>query len=219
MSAMSDRSNLSDMTGGDEMPVINLIEQEIQHRQRLERRIRLLGLVWFSLIALGGAGWATLILYAGTLQLQSARMEEEIIRLTPTMRAVQQTQLQLNALHPKIGTLRAARQETGRWRSMLQHLSQHTPPTCYLVSVEFGKHNDPKKPMEIVIKGIASNQQAVGDFMLRLNQHPDLEKVRLDYTQERSMTDESISSVEFQITAEVKGTATPQNPGGGTRGS
>jgi hypothetical protein len=33
------------------------------------------------------------------------------------------------------------------------------------------------------------------------------------------MTDESISSVEFQITAEVKGTATPQNPGGGTRGS
>jgi len=201
------------------MPVINLIEQELQHRQRLERRIRLLGLIWFSLMALGGAGWAALILYAGTLQLQRARMEEEIIRLTPTMRAVQQTQLQLNALQPKISTLRAARQETGRWRSILQHLSQHTPPSCYLVSVEFGKRNDPKKPMEIVIKGIASNQQAVGDFMLRLNQHADLEKVRLDYTQERSMTDEAISAVEFQITAEVKGTATPQSTGGGARGS
>jgi Tfp pilus assembly protein PilN len=215
---MSDLSNLSDMTGGDKMPVINLIEQEIQHRQRLQRRIRLLGLVWFSLIALAGTGWATLILYAGTLQLQRARMQEEIIRLSPTMRAVQQTQLQLNTLQPQIGTLRAARQETGRWRSILQHLSQHTPPSCYLVNVEFGKRNDPKKPMEIVIKGIASNQQAVGDFMLRLNQHADLEKVRLDYTQERSLTDE-VSTVEFQITAQVKGTAAPQSAGGGTSGS
>jgi hypothetical protein len=150
------------MTGGDEMPVINLIEQEIQHRQRLERRIRLLGLVWFSLIALGGAGWATLILYAGTLQLQSARMEEEIIRLTPTMRAVQQTPTATERLAAQNQHASGCTPRDGdAGDSMLQHLSQHTPPACYLVSVEFGKRNDPKKPMEIVIKGIASNQQAV----------------------------------------------------------
>ncbi|GBC91846.1 hypothetical protein HRbin15_00305 [bacterium HR15] len=201
------------------MPVINLIEQELQHRRRLERRIRLLGLVWFGLIAMAAGGWGALILYTGYLQMQSARMQEELVRLTPAMHAVQQTQQELSALQPQISTLQTARKETGRWQQLLQHLSLHTPPACYLTSVEFGKRNDPKKPMEVVIKGIASSQQAVGDLMLRLNQQADLENIRLDYTQER-MLDEEGSTVEFQITAQVKGTAAPQSPsGGGTSGS
>lgn len=201
------------------MPVINLIEQELQHRQRLQRRIRLLGMVWFGLMALAAISWGTLILYTAYLQAQSARMQAEIVRLTPTLHAVQQTQLELNALQPQISTLQTARKETGRWRQLLQHLSMHTPPACYLIGVEFGKRNDPKKPMEIVMKGIASSQQAVGDLMLRLNQHADLENIRLDYTQERNL-DEQTSTVEFQITAQVKGTAMPQTTsGGGTSGS
>jgi len=201
------------------MPVINLIEQELQHRQRLQRRIRLLGLVWFGLIALAVVSWGTLILYAGYLQMQSAQMQEEIVRLTPTLHAVQQTQRELTSLQPQISTLQAARKETGRWRQVLQHLSIHTPPSCYMIGVEFGKRNDPKKPMEVVIKGIASSQQAVGDLMLRLNQYPELENVRLDYTQERNL-DEQGSTVEFQITAQVKGTAAPQTSAGGEpRGS
>ncbi|MEN3000885.1 MAG: PilN domain-containing protein [Armatimonadota bacterium] len=201
------------------MPVINLIEQELHHRQRLQRRIRLLGLIWFGLIALTALGWGALMLYAGYLQLESGRMQEEIVRLTPTVRAVQQTQLQLNQLQPQIQTLQTARKETGRWRQLLHHLSRHTPPTCYLTSVEFGKRADPKKPMEVVIKGIATNQQAVGDFMLHLNQHANLENVRLDYTQGRALDNEA-DTVEFQITAQVKGTAMPQTAsGGGARGS
>lgn len=201
------------------MPVINLIEQELQQRQRLQRRIRLLGLAWFGLVALAALGWGGLILYTGYLQMQSARMQEEIVRLTPTMNAVQQTQRELSQLQPLIGTLQTARKETGRWRQLLQHLSIHTPPSCYLIGVEGGKRTDPKKPMEVVIKGIASSQQAVGDLMLRLNQHPELENVRLDYTQERNL-DEEASTVEFQITAQVKGTAVTQSAsGGGTSGS
>jgi hypothetical protein len=46
--------------------------------------------------------------------------------------------------------------------------------------------------------------------MLRLNQHPELENVRLDYSQERALS-EAVSAVEFQITAQVKGTAPQQN--------
>ncbi len=201
------------------MPVINLIEPELQRRQSLQRRIRLLGLVWFGLIGLTAFGWGTLILYTGYLQVQSARMQAEIVRLTPTMHAVQQTQQALNTLQPQISTLQTARTETGRWRGLLQHLSQHTPPACYLTSVEFGKRTDPKKPMEIVIKGIASSQQAVGDLMLRLNQHSEIENVRLDYTQERNLSEEN-SAIEFQLTAQIKGSAVPQSSsGGGARGS
>ncbi len=201
------------------MPVINLIEPEIQLRQRLQRRVRLLGLVGFALLTLAAVGWGGLILYAGYLQMQKASMEAEIVRLTPALHAVQQTQMELNALQPLISTLQTARTQTGRWRLLLQHLSVQTPPACYLTSVELGKRTDPKKPIEIVIKGIAASQQAVGDFMLRLNQYSELENVRLDYTQERELSEQG-RAFEFQITAQVKGTAAPQSSsGGGSSGS
>jgi Tfp pilus assembly protein PilN len=101
---------------------------------------------------------------------------------------------------------------------LFQHFSQHTPQGCYLTGAELGKRADPKKPMEITLKGIAENQQLVGELMLRLNQHPELEKVRLDYSQERALS-ETVAAVEFQITAQVKGTApTPDTAQQGGQG-
>ncbi len=188
------------------MAVINLIERERQLRRQLERKARLIGLVWGVVVLMVVAGWGGILLYLGALQLQSARLQEEHTRLQPVVHQLQQAKAELNALQPLVTTLQNARTETGRWQRLLHHLSQHTPANCFLTFAEMGKRTDPKKPMEVVLRGTADTQETVGEFMLRLNLHPDLENIRLDYTQERQLA-EGVPAVDFQITAQVKGTA------------
>ncbi|MFN7018489.1 MAG: PilN domain-containing protein [Fimbriimonadales bacterium] len=192
------------------MAVINLIAQEQQLRRVVERKNRLLGLGWLLVVALVVVGWGGLLLYAGTLTMQRASVEEQLVKLRPTLQQLQQTQAELSALQPLVSTLQNARKDTGRWQQLFQHFAQHTPQGCFLTGAELGKRSDPKKPLEITLKGVAENQQRVGEFMLRLNQHPELEQVRLDYSQERALSEQQVA-VEFQITAQVKGTAQQPN--------
>jgi len=201
------------------MAVINLIAQEQQMRRQLERKTRLLGFGWLSVAGVIGAGWASLLLYGNSINAQRAQVEAQLTELRPTLQQLKQTQAQLAALQPLVETLQNAQKDTRRWLQLFQHFSQHTPQGCYLIGAELGKRADPKKPMEITLKGLAETQQLVGELMLRLNQHPELENVRLDYSQERALS-ELTTVVEFQITAQIKGTAqTQSNPQGGQGGS
>ena len=201
------------------MAVINLIAQEQQMRRQLERKTRMLGFGWLTVAGIIGAGWASLLLYGSSLNAQRAQVEAQLTQLRPTLQQLKQTQAQLAALQPLVETLQNAQKDTRRWLQLFQHFSQHTPQGCYLTGAELGKRADPKKPMEITLKGLAETQQIVGELMLRLNQHPELENVRLDYSQERALS-ELTTVVEFQITAQIKGTAqTQSNPQGGQSGS
>lgn len=201
------------------MAVINLIAQEQQMRRQLERKTRMLGFGWLTVAGIIGAGWASLLLYGNSINAQRAQVEAQLTELRPTLQQLKQTQAQLAALQPLVSTLQNAQKDTRRWLQLFQHFSQHTPQGCYLTGAELGKRADPKKPMEITLKGLAETQQLVGELMLRLNQHPELENVRLDYSQERALS-ELTSVVEFQITAQIKGTAqTQSNPQGGQGGS
>lgn len=188
------------------MAVINLIAQEQHLRRMAERKTRMLGLGWLATGALVGVGWAGLLMYTGALTFQMARIEEQMVKLRPTVQQLKQAQAELGALQPLVSTLQNARKDTGRWQQLFQHFTQHTPNGCFLTGAELGKRADPKKPLEITLKGVAENQQQVGEFMLRLNQHPELEQIRLDYTQERALSEQRVA-VEFQITAYIKGTA------------
>jgi len=201
------------------MAVINLIAQEQQMRRQLERKTRMLGFGWLTVAGVIGAGWASLLLYGSSLNAQRAQVEAQLTQLRPTLQQLRQAQAQLGALQPLVETLQNAQKDTRRWLQLFQHFSQHTPQGCYLTGAELGKRADPKKPMEITLKGLAETQQLVGELMLRLNQHPELENVRLDYSQERALS-ELTTVVEFQITAQIKGTAqTQSNPQGGQSGS
>jgi len=201
------------------MAVINLIAQEQQMRRQLERKTRMLGFGWLTVAGVIGAGWASLLLYGSSINAQRAQVEAQLTQLRPTLQQLKQTQAQLGALQPLVETLQNAQKDTRRWLQLFQHFSQHTPQGCYLTGAELGKRADPKKPMEITLKGLAETQQIVGELMLRLNQHPELENVRLDYSQERALS-ELTTVVEFQITAQIKGTAqTQSNPQGGQSGS
>ena len=201
------------------MAVINLIAQEQQMRRQLERKTRLMGFGWLTVAGVIGAGWASLLLYGSSINAQRAQVEAQLTQLRPTLQQLRQAQAQLGALQPLVETLQNAQKDTRRWLQLFQHFSQHTPQGCYLTGAELGKRADPKKPMEITLKGLAETQQLVGELMLRLNQHPELENVRLDYSQERALS-ELTTVVEFQITAQIKGTAqTQSNPQGGQSGS
>lgn len=188
------------------MAVINLIAQEQQVWRAAQRKTRLLGMGAVLVVGLISVGWGALLLASAGIAMQRARVEEQMVKLRPTLQQLKQTQAELGALQPLVETLQNARKDTGRWQQLFQHFAQHTPNGCYLTGAELGKRADPKKPMEITLKGVAENQQIVGEFMLRVNQHPELEQVRLDYSQERALS-EQLTAVEFQVTAQIKGTA------------
>ncbi|MFQ3611380.1 MAG: PilN domain-containing protein [Fimbriimonadales bacterium] len=188
------------------MAVINLIEQEQNYRRTLERKARMVGFGWFGVVALAGLAWAGSMLYIGLLARELDRTQQEIQKLQPAVKQLQQARAELGALQPMVTTLKDARKETGRWRQLFQHLSLQMPEGSYLTNAELGKRTNPEQPLEVVLRGISRNQENVGLVMLRLNQHPELEAVRLDYTQERTMAD-GPPVYEFQIAAQVKGTA------------
>ncbi len=200
------------------MAVINLIEQEQNTRRTLERKVRLIGLSWFGVVAFAGLVWAGSMVYLGIMGAQLARTQQEIQKLQPAVKQLQQARAELGALQPMVTTLQDARKETGRWRYLFQHLSMQMPEGSYLTNAELGKRSDPKQPMEIVLRGISRTQENVGLLMLRLNQHPELEAIRLDYTQERTMSD-GPPVYEFQVTAQVKGTAVVEKKEEKTSGS
>lgn len=191
------------------MAVINLIAQEKQLRRIAERKVRVAGMSWLLVAVLIGLGWGGLLLHASTILQQQAEVNAQMTKLRPTLQQLQQVQNELNTLRPLVETLRNAHKDTKRWQQLFQHLSQHVPDGCFLTGAELGKRTDPKRPLEITLKGIAQTQQLVGEFMLRLNQHPELEQVRLDYSQERALSEQT-TAVEFQITAHIKGTAQPE---------
>ncbi len=78
------------------MSVINLIVYDRLKRQQLARKVRLAGLAWFGVVVLVAVGWGGAIpSCVGALSLQTARIEEEMVRLNPTVQALKQVQAQL----------------------------------------------------------------------------------------------------------------------------
>jgi len=82
-------------------------------------------------------------------------------------------------------------------------LMSATPSQAWLTSVR-SVVADPKQPIQITFSGLAVKQEVIGDFMLALQQSPDLENVNLSYTQEKPVA--AGSQLEFQFQVSLKGT-------------
>jgi len=154
------------------------------------------------LIAMAYGG---LSLYVASMESQTRDMQAEITQLEPVLRDVELTRQQLNALSPQINSLKSAHTDTTRWQRILAHLSANAPRNFWVTGVRTGERSNPKAPITVSITGVASTQELVGEFMLRLNQSSDLDKVELRFTQER-MLNAFISGVDFEVSAALKGT-------------
>lgn len=189
------------------MPLINLIQEELQQRRRLQARARLLfhGFVASVLLGIGLNG--LLFLRSESVSDEKKRLEAEIKRLEPLEKSIKDNEKQLAVIEPKSDQLVKARESTDRWLNVVDRLARSMPGDAWLTQVR-SSQTDTKKPATIRVTGMASSQASVGLIMQNLIAFEGFDKVELRSTQEREF--EGRRGIEFEFNVEVAGTADTQ---------
>ena|SRR5438874_905942 len=187
------------------MPLINLIAEQRAQLRNQGKKAR----IWFFAFAgtacMGAASVGFLFLRAESLGSEISSLQTKALELKPFEDAIAKNQKMLADLKPRLETLNTARMDTQRWSRILGHISLVMPDNTWLTSVAAQQGSDQTKPVEIAWTGMTTDQNLVGDLMLRMQKSIDLQNVQLRYTEtKRTSTGEG---VEFQIASEVMGTA------------
>ena len=189
------------------MPYINLIQEQRTEAKRNENRARLFFLTFVGSAALSVLVLGGLMIASEEQKAQESDLNTRAQKLAPLVKRIQSNENDYAELAPRLTTLENAQLITGRWTRILDHLSRQTPEQTWLTSIRCTA-SDPTKPIEVTFVGVSTQQQMVGDFMERLQGCPDLTNVTLKYTMEKLIS--NISDIEFQVTADINGTAEKQ---------
>ncbi len=186
------------------MPYINLIQEQRASSKRNEGRARtgfftFIGVSFLSVITYG-----TLHLRNADLKDQEARLVLELQRLEPMKKQIELNKELESSLQPRLASLQDAQQLTDRWIHILNHFTTQTPKNTWLTNVRSAV-SDPQKGVMVSLTGLSTSQDPVGEFMQRVQNEPNLEGVKLRYTNEKPTL--AGPAIEFELEAEVVGTA------------
>ncbi len=186
------------------MPLVNLIqEQRLAVKQR-ERKTRAFFLAFVAAVCGSLLGAGILFLQTEGLNSSEASLKQQLRKLDPVVKQIEQNDKELNALSPRLTTLTDAQEATQRWMRILEHLSRSMPRGMWLTNVRCVS-TDPTKPVSLTLAGMCGTQDAVGDLLLRLQACADLESVSLRFTQEKLVNNDK--GIEFEIATDIAGTA------------
>jgi Tfp pilus assembly protein PilN len=186
------------------MPLINLIQEtQTDSRQRARKaRAFFLAFAGIAVASVFGFGFLWIETDQVTREEESAR--RKVARLEPMVKTIDANAKELGILAPRLATLEDAQIATDRWIKILAHLSVNTPADIWLTNIRCVA-NDPTKPVTASFVGISTSQDSVANFLIRLQASPDLVNVNLKQTQEKLVN--SQKAIEFEISAELAGTA------------
>jgi Tfp pilus assembly protein PilN len=186
------------------MPFINLIEeQRLAIRQgRAKARTGMLVFIATTTVSVLGCGW--LFLESENMTSEIARLQNEARKSEPVIKQIEAAQAEVAALGPKLNTLENAIETTGKWETVLSHLTTQTPKGLWLTNVRCVS-SDPSKPIEVNFQGISARLDTIGEFILRMQGCKELENVNLKYTQEKMLA--SGQGIEFEVNSSLAGTA------------
>ncbi|MBI1755601.1 MAG: PilN domain-containing protein [Fimbriimonas ginsengisoli] len=188
------------------MPYINLIQEQRLAVQNRERKARTFFLAFAVLGTASTLGFLTLFVESEVAQIEAVRLKSHIERTEPIVRQIEQQNAAFDSVSPKVKTLEDAQAITARWDRVLNHLAHQTPAEAWLTTVR-SVAPDPTKPVNITFGGIAPAQEPVGEFILRLQNLPDLLDVNLKFTQEKIINQGR--GIEFEINTNLADSADP----------
>lgn len=192
------------------MPTINLISISRAAKRASERQTQALFFTWIVEGALFASAFGFLLWRDASLEAQVAEVNARAQTLAPIEQQVQLLTAQGAEIQPKLTTLLSARHDTERWERILTHISVNTPAHTWVTSLRSELPKDEKSPSKVTMTGFASDQNLVGEIMMRLNACSDLQNIELKYTQAKTIA--AAIGVEYEILTAVT-TAAP------TRGS
>ena len=110
-------------------------------------------------------------------------------------------------LEPKVKTLEDGQKLTDKWSRILAHMAVQTPKGVWLTALRSARI-DEENPTTVSLVGLSPDQSPVGEYILRLQNAKDLESVNPKNTHPKDFGGKPM--VEFEITAQIKGTAKPK---------
>jgi Tfp pilus assembly protein PilN len=186
------------------MPYINLIQEQRSHSQREEVRARAGFFAFVGVAVLMGAGYAVLFTKSAALDSQEAGLKARLQALAPDVAQIQANRAKEAELRPKLTSLEEAQGLTQKWIGILSHFKTQMPQNTWLTGLR-SNGAEPDKPVAMTINGLSVAQEPIGEFIMRTQNEPDLDAVALRFTNER--TSMFGNTIEFEIGAEIKGTA------------
>lgn len=191
------------------MPFINLIQEQRILAKRSENlsRASFVGLISMSsaIVLL----WGGLTFAVDKARNEQARLRNEIQRQAPILSEITLNTKEAAILEPKVKTLEEGQKLTDKWSNILGHLAVQTPKDAWLTAIR-STNQDEESPTTISFLGMSPGQELVSEFIRRLQNAKDLDAVNIKYTHPKEWNGKSL--VEFEITAQVKGTAHPKPP-------
>lgn len=186
------------------MPFINLIHEQRVAAERADRKSKLFFLAFVAVMISSAGGFATISFADKGVHDREAALQAQIERAKPLIAQTSANNLEKSKLTPRLSTLEDAVGDTQRWNRVLGYLTTQTPPQTWLTAIRCTAP-DAKKAVQVTFAGVAMSQVPVGEFILRMQNSPDLANVSLQYTQEKLIM--STKTTEFQVNAEINGTA------------
>ena len=191
------------------MPFINLIQEQRLVARRNETLSRT---CFIALVAVSGCvvvGWGFLTFQLDQVRGQQARWRNDIQRQVPMIAEITLNTKESAILEPKVKTLEDGQKLTDKWSHILAHLTVQTPKDTWLTAVR-GTSVDEENPTTVSFVGMSTGQEPVSELTRRLQNAKDLDAVNIKNTHPKEWNGKPM--VEFEIVAQVKGTAKPKPP-------
>ncbi|HVL39008.1 MAG TPA: PilN domain-containing protein [Fimbriimonadaceae bacterium] len=185
------------------MPLINLIQEQRLTARRNERRARAFFLAFAGTACASLASFGYFLFHTEQLQGEESRLQAMLAKTDPILKAIEENEKVYGTLAPRLKTLEDAQTMTSRWDRITEHLAVQTPQPLWLTGIRC-IYQDPTKPIQVSFIGVSDRQDNVGEFILRLQNLPDLEGVNLKFTQEKVIAQGR--GIEFEVSANLAGT-------------
>lgn len=184
------------------MPFVNLIQEQKLAELRAEKRMRAFFGAFAGVTVVSGAVFMFLLIDTTLAASEAGRLKHEIARLKPLQDQIDSDTAEYEKLNPRVTQLQKSTEISNRWERILTHLSKQTPDHTWLKTVRCSAF-DASKPISIQITGYGMDQSPIGEFMMRLQNCPDLEDVNLKYT--NATTVGTSTAIEFQVESNLAG--------------
>src|SRR5579862_1664911 len=178
------------------MPYVNLIQEQRLVAQGNERKARSFFFVFVGVLVTSGLAYGFFSMDGLLISHQATNVEAQNKRNAPITKQIEQNAKELAELTPRLKTLQDAQMSTGRWDRILNHLTVQTPQSTWLTGLRC-QASDASKPIQVNFIGISGSQSPIGEFIMRLQNQPDLENVNLKYTNEKLVS--TTQAIEFEV--------------------
>ena len=189
------------------MPFINLIHEQRLQAQRNEKRSKGSFIALVAISSFVVVGWGFITFQIDRARSEQARLRGEIQRQTPIISEISLNEKANMILEPKVKTLEDGQKLTDKWSRILAHMAVQTPKGVWLTALRSASI-DEENPTTVSLVGLSPDQSPVGEYILRLQNAKDLESVNPKNTHPKDFGGKPM--VEFEITAQIKGTAKPK---------